>query len=296
MSTTRSHAPIRTVLHEAGYGAPPSPSPYALGPGDHDERWMEDRRLSLVRMRAKRDHRRAAGPDGETDTEGTPRSRAAAGEHPKLAYEPELGYESDPGSVAGGSASSASSLAPEKPALAATAPPAPRYEPLPAKGQSQPQPQSQLRASTHPQPHPPRHNGYARPREKERSATMETTLTGGTLVNPPSPPPPPPLPTDRERQRQRKALRVANPDGKAFDEDASDRERERERERRERERRRDPFARKHHSGRSGGYDEWSKPTPQRARTGQYTSENARGGGRYESGEMVSYGYRQQVRA
>ncbi|KAI0707186.1 AhpC/TSA antioxidant enzyme-domain-containing protein [Earliella scabrosa] len=87
MTTTRSHAPIREVLRATGYhrvvsAAGMKPEGLNLSP-EEEETWMEERRRSFARMRAKREKRREIG---------TP-----AGNAPEL-YEPELGYGSDTGS------------------------------------------------------------------------------------------------------------------------------------------------------------------------------------------------------
>lgn len=95
MTSTRSHAPIREVLRAAGYhremssaGAGPGPESRHLSVDDEDQ-WMEARRQSLARMRAKREKRREMG------TLGTPPAPLGL-----EMYEPELGYryESDTGS------------------------------------------------------------------------------------------------------------------------------------------------------------------------------------------------------
>ncbi|KAI0331839.1 hypothetical protein GY45DRAFT_1247918 [Cubamyces sp. BRFM 1775] len=88
MTTTRSHAPILDVLMAAGYHfcipTAPDGSP-SLSP-EEEEAWMEERRRSLARMRAKREKRRELGP-----------SRLHSDD--VHMHEPELGYDSDSGSV-----------------------------------------------------------------------------------------------------------------------------------------------------------------------------------------------------
>lgn len=85
MTTTRSHAPIREVLRAAGYHRVVSPGPPGYGglnyPHDEEEVWMQDRRRSLARLRAKREKRRLVGTAPEPEV-----------------YGPELGYGSDAGS------------------------------------------------------------------------------------------------------------------------------------------------------------------------------------------------------
>ena len=85
MTTTRSHAPIREVLRAAGYRRVVSPGATGYGglalTHEEEEVWMQDRRRSLARMRAKREKRREVGTAGEPDV-----------------YGPELGYGSDAGS------------------------------------------------------------------------------------------------------------------------------------------------------------------------------------------------------
>ncbi|KAI0661799.1 hypothetical protein C8Q70DRAFT_911040 [Cubamyces menziesii] len=88
MTTTRSHAPILDVLMAAGYhfSIPTAPdgSP-SLSP-EEEEAWMEERRRSLARMRAKREKRRELGP-----------SRLHSDD--VHMHQPELEYDSDSGSV-----------------------------------------------------------------------------------------------------------------------------------------------------------------------------------------------------
>ncbi|KAI0360229.1 hypothetical protein OH77DRAFT_1394408 [Trametes cingulata] len=89
MTTTRAHAPVLDVLMGAGYhfSIPTAPDgTHSLSP-EEEEAWMEERRRSLARMRARREKRRQLGP--ATDV--------------AQLYEPELGYshgsDSDSGSV-----------------------------------------------------------------------------------------------------------------------------------------------------------------------------------------------------
>ena len=88
MTTTRSHAPILDVLMAAGYHfsipTAPNGSP-SLSP-EEEEAWMEERRRSLARMRAKREKRRELGP-----------SRLHSDD--VHMHQPELEYDSDSGSV-----------------------------------------------------------------------------------------------------------------------------------------------------------------------------------------------------
>ncbi|KAI8980037.1 hypothetical protein BD414DRAFT_550640 [Trametes punicea] len=88
MTTTRSHAHILDVLMAAGYhfSIPTAPDGAPTLSPEEEEAWMEERRRSLARMRAKREKRREAGPV-------IPFSDDAH------LYEPELGYDSDSGSV-----------------------------------------------------------------------------------------------------------------------------------------------------------------------------------------------------
>ncbi|RPD59582.1 hypothetical protein L227DRAFT_503360 [Lentinus tigrinus ALCF2SS1-6] len=84
MTTTRSHAPIREVLRAAGYHRAVSAAVAQEGINAAEEdAWMEERRRSLARMRARKEKRREFG---------TPAGNAAE------LYEPELGYGSDTGS------------------------------------------------------------------------------------------------------------------------------------------------------------------------------------------------------
>ena len=83
MTTTRSHAPIREVLRAAGYHRAVSSNIAHEGvTAAEEEAWMEERRHSLARMRARKEKRREFG---------------APGNAPDL-YQPELGYGSDTGS------------------------------------------------------------------------------------------------------------------------------------------------------------------------------------------------------
>lgn len=95
MTTTRSHAPILDVLMGAGYhfSIPTAPDGAPTLSPQEEEAWMEERRRSLARMRARREKRREIGP------------MPSPGQHADEAhlYEPELGYshgsDSDSGSV-----------------------------------------------------------------------------------------------------------------------------------------------------------------------------------------------------
>ncbi|KAI0822547.1 hypothetical protein BC628DRAFT_1327234 [Trametes gibbosa] len=95
MINTRSHASILDVLMGGGFhfSIPSAPDGAPTLSPEEEEAWMEDRRRSLARMRARREKRREIGPS------------AGAGQHPSEAhlYEPELGYshgsDSDSGSV-----------------------------------------------------------------------------------------------------------------------------------------------------------------------------------------------------
>ncbi|KAI0749739.1 hypothetical protein C8Q80DRAFT_1218810 [Daedaleopsis nitida] len=120
MTTTRSHAPIREVLRAAGYHRAVSAAGMRPTEGlnfspDEEDAWMEERRLSFARMRAKREKRRELGNPAVDHLNA-----------PEL-YEPELGYGSDTGSgsvsVNGSWASSV-----EKD-LGAISPPAPAHTP-----------------------------------------------------------------------------------------------------------------------------------------------------------------------
>ncbi|KAL1940249.1 hypothetical protein VTO73DRAFT_9201 [Trametes versicolor] len=95
MTTTRSHAPILDVLMGAGYhfSIPTAPDGAPTLSPQEEEAWMEERRRSLARMRARREKRREIGP------------MPSPGQHADEAhlYEPELGYshgsDSDSGSI-----------------------------------------------------------------------------------------------------------------------------------------------------------------------------------------------------
>ncbi|KAI0635583.1 hypothetical protein C8Q77DRAFT_1052997 [Trametes polyzona] len=95
MTNTRSHAPILDVLMGAGYhfSIPTAPDGAPTLSPEEEEAWMEERRRSLARMRARREKRREIGP------------ALGSGQQPNEAhlYEPELGYshgsDSDSGSV-----------------------------------------------------------------------------------------------------------------------------------------------------------------------------------------------------
>ncbi|RDX57095.1 hypothetical protein OH76DRAFT_1334854 [Lentinus brumalis] len=84
MTTTRSHAPIREVLRAAGYHRAISSVGAQEGVSVAEEdAWMEERRRSLARMRARKEKRRGFGTPADNG--------------PEL-YEPELAYNSDTGS------------------------------------------------------------------------------------------------------------------------------------------------------------------------------------------------------
>ena len=72
MKNTRSHSPISLVIQAAGLvrrvSFPVDDRSLASSDVDDEEEWMERRRRSLIRMRAKRDLRRAlATEDDETE-------------------------------------------------------------------------------------------------------------------------------------------------------------------------------------------------------------------------------------
>ena len=70
MKNTRSHSPIPIVIQAAGFARKVSfiSDDRSLSSDvDDEDEWMERRRRSLIRMRAKRDLRRAHPADGDEE-------------------------------------------------------------------------------------------------------------------------------------------------------------------------------------------------------------------------------------